>query len=1029
MMNSKFNKKKLISFLAILTLVLLGVFNLNLGYAIQWEGDGATFEPDVEHPTQYGVFIPEPNIYATMYVDASNQGRYAMMNWLGGELDSELVDYPGKDISHLYPWYFDSYVRDTTTDNDYLDPWDVNWINVTALNPQNNTLSPYTLNSVFDYYVMTEGNSLNVPVHSSFPMQIDLVLNSKGPKILKFDWLTDDPTIDPLDDIALVSPSGKLVDSQLGLVEAPGLFATFEVFNFLAFVAHQRGTYRLLINAAYAEPMSLALEFLKTPITNLPLNTLRFGGNGDDNPSIQDLWDIKWQNDWFRINGKKGDMFRLDIGIDYTDIYPQVNFWAPCANGYVNYEPIAPIPGIYDVYFPATGPLYVSFIDETVQEIYRYSLYLSEFETLDYNIGDNLTTIRVDRDQRKAIEFDIEEDSFVEFNYTLFPQPLGNPTIYAPGGNYYFLYENSKRLECVNVFGPIETKPLSDETFYYYYLPAGTYKAFIANTNVNYDGVVQISSKYVEEGNGTIPINYLTYPDTNPSQFLTVEFDPHEYYNGIHEGKYVYLNITEPGQYILNTTIYTADNLAGTPLSADPAAVVVYNSSAPFGGSYHDWTEEALDPSKSFPAFSNDTAGEQTDDILFIAYSQKWHDMEFNFSQVGIRENVNLDLSFFTYDGTDFTSDVSETLDTTTEFTSDGTIVLNLLDPQYLSWIPGADFDLPGIKEDDYYWLAIQLTSTTDFSQLPYIQLLKLSNITLQGDVNFALIRDSGYEYGDYWNPTIETEPTDLLINQEATNLYDSSETLIFETSSPYTIGFEEGVYKLLIIPYGWGGVEPIKIKFAVENYWSYRHQENYNITAEPNLYLHQINNYTAGAYGQGNTPVYNYSGTYTFNSTETILPSFLGSNGYFVLECFGDIYKWTQLVVATNNVSQYELYIMQDLPWVTNTGPHDLEVESRYSVPPTPINTTNEFGVLSDHFYLIFEFQPTFLDEIVTFRIDLTQYNTTILTTSVPIASYKPPLNMALVLGLAIGIPVAAGIIVMIYVLKKRGKILSKTP
>ena len=106
------------------------------------------------------------------------------------------------------------------------------------------------------------------------------------------------------------------------------------------------------------------------------------------------------------------------------------------------------------------------------------------------------------------------------------------------------------------------------------------------------------------------------------------------------------------------------------------------------------------------------------------------------------------------------------------------------------------------------------------------------------------------------------------------------------------------------------------------------------------------------------------------------------------------------------------------------------MEIVPIYAAGSAPLNTTYEFGVHTDHFYLIFE--VTASAEPVTFRIDLNQYVTTMLTTSVPIGSYKAPspgLSGPLVLGLAIGIPVAAGVIVIIYVLKKKGRIGSKTP
>ena len=264
MMKSKIHKKRIIPFLVILTLVLLGTFNLSSLYAIEWEGDGATFDPDDDYPTQYGAFIPQPNMFTTMSIDASNQGNFTMMDWLGGVIDSEVIDYKGEDISHLYPWDFDNYIKATPTSNDYIDPWDIDWMNVTAYNPHNVNLSSYTLNSIFDYHVMIEGNTLNVPVHSGCPMQVDVIIDRTGPKILKFDWLTDIIALYPINLLALVSPSGKLINLDVGFVQYAGILHawsdTDSLFWYMTFVAQETGTYRLLVEASYSEPMSLTLE-------------------------------------------------------------------------------------------------------------------------------------------------------------------------------------------------------------------------------------------------------------------------------------------------------------------------------------------------------------------------------------------------------------------------------------------------------------------------------------------------------------------------------------------------------------------------------------------------------------------------------------------------------------------------------------------------------------------------------------------------------------------------------------------------
>jgi len=1042
MTKSKIQYKKIVQLLIIFCLVILGIFHLNSGYAIHKEGNGATVYPDYFNPIQYGAFIPEPNQYSAMSIEARNQGEFTIMDWSGFPIDSETVNQTGTDISSLYPWYFDDYMMDSTTDNDYINPWfDINWINISSQNPHDVVLSPYTFNSVFNYYTMTEGSTLTATLNSSIPIEIDILIKNKGPKILKINWLTDDPDKDPLlgGYYDLVSPSGKLIDCYKALAEYDityPLHYNEQLFHYLPFVADETGTYSLLLKANYEEPTQLALEFLDTPISNLPVNNLIFDGNTDEFPSAQDSWDIAWQNNWYQIRGEKGDLFKLEIGIDYSNIYPTVNLWTPSENGYI--KTLIGGAGVYDIYFPMTGTAYLSFIDEELEWWYRYSLFLTEFEVLNYTIGYDPFYIKLSRDQRKAIEFEIEKPCFVQFNYTSFSQPAGEPEIYADGTPYRFLFEDSNDLNGYDIISPIETKYVGSEKFDYYYFPNGTYKALARNKNVEQEGVIRITSMYAEFVNRTFAINSLTYPDISATEFLNLEFDPVENHNILYESKYVYINITEPGQYLLNTSISASDNLGAFPVSADPTAVVVYNSS---NDSYHDWTEVALDPLKSFPAFSNDTSGEQTNDILYIAYPQKWHNMEFNFSQLGVKESGLLDLEFYIYNGYGFTDEVDFTLDTTDEFTSNGTIVLNMDDPDYKNWMLGADFNLTTIDTEYYYWFAIKLEDMSDadddYNPIPYIQTLKLSNISLAGFVNLVLLRESGYKYSDYWKVPILDLPS-LNINPLPEFSSDSVDTHLVDPIlyyyygiDPYIIDLEEGLYKLLIVPHGWGYPGTITFDFSVENYWPYRHQESYNISnlsPEPNLYLHQIKDYLPYGYGEEFVSIYNYNKIVQYNDTESSISDF-NDNSYLVLECYGSAYQWTQLVVSTNNVSAYNLYLMQNLPWSYNMPNYEVMPLTITPMTGPFVNYTYEFGVFSDHFFLLFEVSD--IDELITFRISLSQYDTAILTSTVPIALYTRPSSDqgALILGLAIGIPVAAGAVVVIYILKRRGKILTKTP
>ena len=977
------------------------------------QGDGATFNLDKADPVGYGVYIPAPNMYTTMSISGSNQGEFVAMDWLGGILHTETVNYPGDDVSFIYPRYFENYVIDSTTDNDYINPWSAEWLNVSAYDAESDTLSPYTLNSVFDYHVMAEGSELIVPLNNSLPMQIDIMIDSTGPKILKFDWLTDNPA-GVMYGYELISPSGKIVMTDFQTAQT-AVMASISVFNYIAFVANNIGTYRLLVTASYTQPAYLNLKFLQTSITTLPLEKLTFGGNSDENPTAQEMWDIEWQSNWFKINGKKGDLYRLDLGLDFSAIAPMIDAWLPCENNYILDSSITP--GVYDLYFPNSGAAYISFNDATYGIWYRYSLYLSEIEVLNYDIGDSTTNIRISRDQRKAIDFTIEQDSFVRFNYTEWGD--GNAQVSSMGTTNGFIFKDAKKLACYEVLSPLETKSEGTMNFYYYYFPAGEYEAKIINGNPLYDSVLQISSEYVSDANSTIPITSLSYPLTNPTSSVTAQFEPDEFYTSLKQGQWFDINIAETGQYRFNWSIFASDNLAQIPTIANPSVVLVYNGST---GEYYDYTTRSHTYLQSFPALDT------PNDFLYIAYPSKWHDMHFNITQLGTLGGVDSGVDVWDGDSWD---ELAQTSDTTGEFqTANGSWVMNIYgDADFGDWTKGVGttFDRNGIDEEMYYWLRFDCDNA--YSTIPYIDLISLSNITMRGDVNFALVRDSGYEYCDFWTPTAPSSITDILINQESGwDLFSNEQWLFGATSDPYIIGLEEGNYKLLVIPEQWSHPGSLNIRFAIEDYWGYHVEQSYTIDQNPVAHSWQIGNMV----NVGDSILYNYS-TYpydlslTYNDTEVSWT--LGGEAYIAVKCSGTPYSWTQLVVGSVNITNYELYILQDLPWINNNGPY---LETRLIDSNIGDNNTIEFGVIRDNFTLLFEIlgdgSP---NEMVTLNIGIRQYNTTALYASEITATSTPPGPDLgpLILTLLIAIPAGAGAVVVVYVLKKKGKILTKHP
>ncbi len=1017
-------KIKIFSFATLLSLLLFTILNGSFSIATSMQGQGASFDLDEDDPIAFGAIIPDTNMYTAVSINGFNQGKFVQMDYSGNPIATEEINVPGDDISSVYPWYFDGVGSRiyTPTSNNYTDPWDVRWLNISAFDAESETLSPFNISTVWNYYTMSEGGSLNVQLNSSIPMVIDININSIGPKILKYDWLTDNPAGPTIDSINVISPSGKLVD--FAQRTASHSIISSNIFNYLLFTAQQTGIYRLLLDANYNFPTILNLEFLNFNIESLNTGKITYGGVSDEIPTYQDLFDMEWSSYWYSFKGEKGDKFRLDIGKDYLFGAVNIDIWYPSESGYIRRTGGW---GKNIIYAAEAGDIYVSFSEQDYIDLFRYSLYLTEIPVSYWNLSITLdTTIKISKYETKGIDFTIEEDSFVRINSSTYESGL--PDWGGMTGSQKLIFKDAKKITGVEEIDKIETKTADGIDFHYYFLPKGNYEFMVWNTQSKYDGILQLSFKFVEYNNGTIPINPLTYPNHDPSIFTAIEFTPDEYYTSLKEAQWFEINITEPGQYILNTTIWASDNLGVLPAAVNPTAVVVYNATGP--GTYHDWTAECLNPSLSFPAFSDD-GDTTTNDYLFIAYPEKWADMHFNFSVPTVTgPTIDIDVWNGVSEGWD---DVFHT-DATTNFRNNGTIDLSINDAEwdFIDWERGADFDIPEINEDLYYWLRIDSVGSFTGDPLPIINLLTLSNISIDGDVNFYLIRDSGYKYCDFWEPSAVDQPASVddvsngfIININPANNFASAETWILDSNMNHHMnGIEPGVYKLLIIPAYWSHHGTVKLQFAIENYMPYAIKSSYNITANPTYHPWEIIDGILDPempWQKTNYSLYSYGETIQFNNTlvDINLGGLDGSKVF--VECYGNAIDWTQLVVCINNVSSYDLYLMQNLTWIDNFGPND---EIKAIATGVNDNSTFEFGVLNDKFTLIFVFDELFDNETITFKLGLTQYNTIRILPEAPITTV-PGIDPVMLLWIVIVVSIIGGVAVVIVVIfKKKGRI-----
>ncbi len=453
-MKSIINRRKIYVILAISLFFLSNTLAITNGIASTIQKN-AVFNLDKEDslgPEGYGAIIPSPNTLGAVTIDGSNQGKFTVMDWDGSLTGfEEIVSTPGEDISLYYPMPLDDYLTGlgSFTNNDEIDPWsDIGWLNISAYNAEAETLSPFTVNTVFDYFVMEEGGSLSAPVNHEHPMQIDVIVKSQGPKTLQFDWLMLNPAAASYN-YYLISPSGKFLNPNtyfipISHVLDPGT----DLFNTLKFTARETGAYRLIFDIFHTVTSSLYLEFLTPQMSSLLVNTVKFAGNSEGLLSIEAGSYADWQTACFTISGSKGDIFELDIFEDYaTGVTPIIDIWTPCGNGYLLDNSVGT--GTHEIYFPTSGAAYVTFSDMVFGDWYRYSLFLEKFETVQYNLGDPLTEFLISDDESKVIQFSIPKDAIVRFNYTSLPP--GNPQVYAFATPRAFIYRDSKELVCYDI--------------------------------------------------------------------------------------------------------------------------------------------------------------------------------------------------------------------------------------------------------------------------------------------------------------------------------------------------------------------------------------------------------------------------------------------------------------------------------------------------------------------------------------------------------------------------------------------------
>ncbi len=955
-------KSRKVSILSIVILLLISVLNSSFSFskAATQTGISATIQLDEDNPIQYSTIIPSPNVYSTMAIDGKNQGNFSLMNAMGG-VESEInANISGQDISFMYPWLFDDFMIDSTTNNGYIDRMDVRWLNISAFDAENETLSPFTISTLWNYYTMSESQSVQVPLNSSIPIQVDMLINNLAPKLLKLSWLTDSASNPTIHSVAIVSPSGKLVNTNYNVPINPNV-APDPIFRYFGFIPHEQGTYRFLINASHSVSTLLELEFIDYELTSLSQDQILYGGTGDENPSWEDRFNSEWNSHWYKFTAQKGEFLRISLGNIYNSGSYDVNIWIPCETGY---RVIGAGFGPNLIFVPIDGDVYISIESTNYYGLLRYSVLVSKVQLYQWGINQPLVNFRLSADEYKALNFSVPRDHFVRINITSLRD--GTP-VYGDGStDFTIFYVDSNKLGCYDVLSPLKNKTQDGMKFYYYYMPAGNYRILIYNTDQSKDGILQISSRYQYESYDYIPINYLTYENPYPTDTIMAEFLSDEYYETLKHGKWFNFNITDPGQYKLYLSLNAEDNIGSTRISPGYDPIYMYT---------YDISENSLDAYElNQRLFSTD---DSNGDALYLASPCRFTGIDFKFLQNGAHGLVDL----YIYNGSQWLNMID--IDYSNDLKQDGNITLNIqpYDSTFEDWKQATAEDLGLLNITDpksYYWLRINCTQ--NYITNPRIESIKLINSVITGDFNIVLLKDSEYEYCDFYElPESVNNDLDLfdfrvgngdIITTKGALSYYNASNIILNGTELNIAGIESGNYKLLIIPDNWCHYGPVTVRLAVESYSHWNAHSWYNVTKNPFAYAYEITSGTPTENHKYTVAGYPKDHIVGFNSS---LYKWDNNLSYYIMYCYGYVYNWTQLVVYKNGISNYSLYLLQDLPWIDNNGPNNEVMKLADNVSEN--GTVIEFGALDDFFGLIFQFNAT--EEMVSFELSVTQYQT----------------------------------------------------
>jgi hypothetical protein len=222
------HNKRIVAFSVVTVLLLISFFSAGISVVAKDVEDGKELSKSEDFPVsnakpiQWGALIPRPNTESAIELTSGYyQTQVTLYDWDMDQQDQDGVTqgdgYGDDNIDWAYPWMWtdqeasqsETIIR-SLTNNDYINPWNTRWIKVNAngsIAKADTVDGDIEITLTRDWFCMDESERLCFDYQTEVPVQIDIAISKSGPKILRYDLLSE-VGMNGWDNFRLIDPNG-----------------------------------------------------------------------------------------------------------------------------------------------------------------------------------------------------------------------------------------------------------------------------------------------------------------------------------------------------------------------------------------------------------------------------------------------------------------------------------------------------------------------------------------------------------------------------------------------------------------------------------------------------------------------------------------------------------------------------------------------------------------------------------------------------------------------------------------------------